>query len=58
MDKRGIMAQYDEMVIAGIERACEKYPDKTALLYLGQKFSYRKFVELVRRFATASMTLG
>ena len=29
------MANYDEMVIAGIERACEKYPDKTALIYLG-----------------------
>ena len=47
------MANYDEMVIAGIERACEKYPDKTALLYLGQKFSYRTFLELVHRFASA-----
>ena len=57
-DKRHIMAQYDEMVIAGIERACEKYPDRTALVYLGQKFSYRKFIELTRRFATALYDLG
>jgi long-chain acyl-CoA synthetase len=27
-------------------------------MYLGQKFSYRKFVELVRRFATALYDLG
>ena len=47
------MANYDEMVIAGIERACEKYPDKTALIYLGQEFSYRTFLELVHRFASA-----
>jgi len=47
------VANYDEMVIAGIERACEKYPDKTALIYLGQEFSYRTFLELVHRFASA-----
>jgi len=52
------MANYDEMVIAGIERACEKNPEKTALLYLGQKFSYRNFLELVHRFATALYDLG
>src|SRR5512136_1497069 len=52
------MAQYDEMVIAGIERACEKYPDRTALLYLGQRFSYRNFLELIYRFATALYDLG
>ncbi|NTV32615.1 MAG: long-chain fatty acid--CoA ligase, partial [Deltaproteobacteria bacterium] len=52
------MAKYDEMVIAGIERACEKYPDRTALLYLGQRFSYSKFLQLIRRFATALYDLG
>jgi long-chain acyl-CoA synthetase len=52
------MAQYDEMVIAGIERACEKHPDKTALMYLGQKFSYSRFMELIHRFATALSDLG
>jgi long-chain acyl-CoA synthetase len=50
--------RYDEMVIAGIERACEKYPDRTALIYLGQRFSYSKFMELIRRFATALYDLG
>ena len=52
------MANYDEMVIAGIERACEKYPEKTALLYLGHKFSYRRLMELIHRFATALYDLG
>ena len=52
------MAKYDETVIAGIERACEKHPDTTALLYLGQRFSYRKFLDLIRRFATALHDLG
>jgi long-chain acyl-CoA synthetase len=56
--QREIMGQYDEMVIAGIERACEKHPDKTALMYLGQKFSYAKFMELIHRFATALFDLG
>jgi long-chain acyl-CoA synthetase len=48
----------DERVISGFLRACERYPEKTALIYLGQKFSYRKTRELIDRFAAALHDLG
>jgi long-chain acyl-CoA synthetase len=53
-----VLGQYDEMVIAGFERACERYPDSTAIVYLGQEFSYVKTKELILRFATALFDLG
>jgi long-chain acyl-CoA synthetase len=52
------MGIYDEHLIKGFERACERYPDRTALIYIGQKFSYKKLKELIDRFATALYDLG
>jgi long-chain acyl-CoA synthetase len=52
------MGQYDEPVISGFERACERFPDKTAIIYLGEKFTYGKVKELIDRFATALSELG
>src|SRR4030066_2261330 len=52
------MSLYDELLIKGFERACEKYPDRTAILYIGEKFSYKKLKELIDRFATALYDLG
>jgi long-chain acyl-CoA synthetase len=52
------MGKYDERVISAFERACETYPDKTAVLYLGERFSYRKMKELIDRFATGLYDLG
>jgi len=52
------VGKYDELLITGFERACEKYADKTAIIYLGQKFSYLKIRELIDRFATALHELG
>jgi len=49
---------YDELVINAFERACEKYPDKTAIIYLGEKFSYLRIKDLIDRFATALHDLG
>jgi len=46
------------MVIAGFDRACESYPDRAAVVYLGENFSYRKMKELINRFATALFDLG
>jgi len=40
------------------ENICEQYPDKTAIYYLGEKFSYSKMRDLVRRFASALSRLG
>lgn len=52
------MGVYDELVIDAFERACEKYPDKTAIIYLGEEFSYRRIKNLIDRFATALHDLG
>jgi len=52
------MGKYDELVIRGFDRACEKYPEKTALIYLGEKFSYARLKELIDRFATALYDMG
>jgi long-chain acyl-CoA synthetase len=46
------------MVIAGFDRACESYPDRAAVVYLGESFSYRKMKELINRFATALFDMG
>ena len=45
-------------MIDGFYRACEKYPDSTALIYLGEKFTYRELKEYIQRFATALHDLG
>jgi long-chain acyl-CoA synthetase len=52
------VGKYDEMVIAGFDRACESYPDRAAVVYLGESFSYRKMKELINRFATALFDMG
>ena len=52
------MSGYDEPLISSFERACEKYPDKPAIIYIGERFSYRKLKELIDRFATALYDLG
>jgi long-chain acyl-CoA synthetase len=55
---RATMDSYDELVIAGFERAAEQYADKTAIVYLGERVSYRRMKELIDRFATALYELG
>jgi long-chain acyl-CoA synthetase len=52
------MGIYDEPLMRSFERACEKYPDRTAIIYIGEKFSYRRLKELIDRFATALYDLG
>ena len=52
------MESYDEPLISGLERACEKYPNHPALIYLGEKFSYKRLKELIDRFSTALYDLG
>lgn len=58
MTRRVSMGIYDELLIHSFERACEKYPDRAAIIYIGEKFSYRKMKELIDRFATALYDLG
>jgi len=53
-----MIGKYDEPVICGFERACDKYPDKTAIIYLGEKLSYAKMKDSIDRFSTALHDLG
>ncbi len=50
--------KYDEPVFAGIERMCEKYPDRPAIIYLGKTWTYTQLKELLDRFANALSGLG
>ncbi len=40
------------------DRMCERYPDRTAVLYLGERFSYSKLKELSERFAGSLVDMG
>lgn len=48
----------DEEVITSFERMAQNKPDSTAIVYLGEKFSYRALKELIYRFAAALYELG
>jgi long-chain acyl-CoA synthetase len=52
------MEIYDELVMSAFDRACQKYPHKTAIIYIGERFSYIEIRELIHRFATALHDLG
>lgn len=52
------MSRTAELVIDGFYRACEQFPDRAALVYLGEKFSYLKLKDLIERFATALHDMG
>jgi long-chain acyl-CoA synthetase len=52
------MDQTPELVISAFYRACEKYPERTAVIFLGVRFSYRRLREHIDRFATALHSVG
>lgn len=52
------MSTAAEPLIEGLYRACEKHPNRTALIYLGEHLTYRKLRECIARFATALYDLG
>jgi long-chain acyl-CoA synthetase len=43
----------NELTFTRFDRMSERYPDRTAVLYLGKRFSYRHVRELSERFAGA-----
>ncbi len=47
-----------ELTFTRFEKACEKYPGNTAIVFLGDKFSYRSLKNKVDRFATGLADLG
>jgi long-chain acyl-CoA synthetase len=48
----------DEVVFSVVERVVEKSPDKPAIIYLGENFSYARLKDLIYRFGTALYALG
>ncbi len=48
----------DELTFTRFFRMCEKYPDRPAIIYLGEKFSYSRLKDLIDRFATSLIKLG
>jgi len=47
-----------ELTFTQFERMAEKYPDRPAVIYLGEKFTYARLRDLIDRFATAVNRLG
>jgi long-chain acyl-CoA synthetase len=52
------MGVHDELVPTAFLKASETFPDKTAIIYLGQRFSYRTMKDLVAHFAASLHTMG
>ena len=47
-----------ELTFTRFDRMCETYPDRTAVVYLGEKFTYARLQDLSMRFAGALTELG
>ena len=51
-------ALQEEKTFTRFDRMSEKYPDRSALIYLGQRFTYAKLKDLSERFAGALLSMG
>ncbi|MGZ3515356.1 MAG: AMP-binding protein, partial [Thermodesulfobacteriota bacterium] len=47
-----------ELTFTQFERMSEKYPDRPAIIYLGEKFTFARLRNLIDRFGTALRHLG
>lgn len=47
-----------ELTFTRFEQMCERYPEKTAVLYLGERFSFSQLQNLSERFGAALVDLG
>ena len=50
--------RYRGTTFGGFEESCRKYPDRTAIVYLGERFSYAELGRLVDRFAAGLLEIG
>ena len=48
----------EEYIFTRFEEICEKYPDRPAIIFLGEPFSYARLRDLINRLATALNQLG
>ena len=53
------MERYEnEYTFSRFDAMCQKVPEKTALYYLGEKFSYRRLRTLIDKFAAGLVRIG
>ena len=50
--------RYRGTTFGGFEESCRKYPDRTALVYLGERIRYAELGRLVDRFAAGLLEIG
>jgi long-chain acyl-CoA synthetase len=50
--------RYRGTTFSGFEESCRKFPDRTAIVYLGERFSYAELGRLVDRFAAGMLEIG
>ncbi|MBM4277888.1 MAG: long-chain fatty acid--CoA ligase [Deltaproteobacteria bacterium] len=48
----------EELVFTQFEKMAEKYPNRPAVIFLGEKFTYARLQNLIDRFATSLNRLG
>ena len=48
----------NETTFTRFDRMSERYPEKTAIIYLGERFSYGRLRDLSERFAGALAEMG
>ncbi len=48
----------ERTIAAAFELACEQYPERTAVIFLGTRYTYRTLLSMVQRFAGACRSLG
>jgi long-chain acyl-CoA synthetase len=48
----------EELTFTRFDTMCKRYPDKPAVIYLGQRFSYARLKDLSERFAGALVEMG
>ncbi len=58
MTKLNPAASEKELTFTRFERMCAKYPERPAVIYLGESFSYRRLHDLSGRFAGALADMG
>lgn len=56
--KEDMDALEKDLTFTRFDRMCEQYPKRTAVIYLGERFSYRGLQNLSLRFAGALMDMG
>ena len=52
-EREKVRGEREEYTFAKFEQMCEKYPDRAAIVYLGERFSYSKLRDFTNRFASA-----